>query len=300
MGFWKIVGGIAAGVGAVALLPVAGAVGAVTLTGAVVGGTVGAVVAAGSDDEEEKKRLRAENERTAASCAAATSKARKAVAESAQKVETAQKKARQAEQRAEEAEKSLREAADTIERYRESLKDVESHYQLVIALTAIGMAAANADGHVDESETSEMDEYISGIAASKLPSKVKARIQYLHNHPPTFEKAAAEIAKLDKKGLPIAVFRQLIIDVVNADGVVEESEKAFLQKWDDMIDSGIVPVKAAAKAKPAPRAKAAKSAVKKTVAINKTKKPAASKSSSNRVGGKRTCCVKACVRKSRV
>lgn len=300
MGFWKIVGGIAAGVGAVALLPVAGAVGAVTLTGAVVGGTVGAVVAAGSDDEEEKKRLRAENERTAASCAAATSKARKAVAESAQKVETAQKKARQAEQRAEEAEKSLREAADTIERYRESLKDVESHYQLVIALTAIGMAAANADGHVDESETSEMDEYISGIAASKLPSKVKARIQYLHNHPPTFEKAAAEIAKLDKKGLPIAVFRQLIIDVVNADGVVEESEKAFLQKWDDMIDSGIVPVKAVAKAKPAPRAKAAKSAVKKTVAINKTKKPAASKSSSNRVGGKRTCCVKACVRKSRV
>lgn len=299
MGFWKIVGGIAAGVGAVALLPVAGAVGAVTLTGAVVGGTVGAVVAAGSDDEDEKKRLRAENERTAASCAAATSKARKAVEESAQKVETAQRKAKQAEQRAAEAEKSLREAADTLERYRESLKDVESHYQLVIALTAIGMAAANADGHVDECETSEMDEYISGIAASKLPAKVKARIQYLHNHPPTFEKAAAEIAKLDKKGLPIAVFRQLILDVVNADGVVEDSEKAFLQKWDDMIDNGIVPVKAVAKAKPAPRAKAAKSAVNKSVAVKKTKKPTASKSSSNRVGGKRTC-VKACVRKSRV
>jgi len=239
MGFWKILGGIAAGVGAVALLPVAGAVGAVTATGAIVGGTVGAVVAAGADDEDEKKRLREENERTAAKCAVATNKAQQMIDESKEKVASAQDKAKQAEKRAAEAEKSLQEAAETMERYRESLKDVESHYQLVIALTAIGMAAAKADGDVDERETSEMDEYISGVAASKLPAKVKARIRYLHNHPPTFEKAAEEIAKLDKTGMPVDVFRQLIVDVINADGVVMESEAAFLEKWDAMAANGL-------------------------------------------------------------
>ena len=257
MGFWKILGGIAAGVGAVALLPVAGAVGAVTATGAIVGGAVGAAVAAGTDDEDEKKRLREENERTSARCAIATSKAQKMVAESKEKVASAQEKAKQAEQRAAEVEKSLQEAAETMERYRESLKDVESHYQLVIALTAIGMAAAKADGDVDERETSEMDEYISGIAASKLPAKVKARIQYLHNHPPTFEKAAEEIMKLDKDGLPIDVFRQLIVDVINADGIVKETETAFLGKWDAMVANGLIPVKTTP-TRPVKKAKAPK------------------------------------------
>lgn len=243
MGFWKILGGIAAGVGAVALLPVAGAVGAVTATGAIVGGAVGAVVAAGTGDEDEKKRLREENERTSARCAIATNNAKKMIAESKEKVAAAQKKAKQAEQRTAEVEKCLQEAASAVERYRESLKDVESHYQLIIALTAIGLAAAKADGEVDERETSELDEYISGVAASKLPAKVKARIQYLHNHPPTFEKAAEEIMKLEKDGLPVDVFRQLIVDVINADGVVMETETAFLRKWDAMVAKGFVPVK---------------------------------------------------------
>ena len=158
MGFWKILGGIAAGVGAVALLPVAGAVGAVTATGAIVGGAVGAAVAAGTDDEDEKKRVRAENERTAAKCALATSKAQQVVKDASEKVAKAQKQVKKAEQRAAAAENRVREAAEIMERYRESLKDVESHYQLVIALTAIGMAAAYADGTVDERETGEMDE----------------------------------------------------------------------------------------------------------------------------------------------
>ena len=239
MGFWKIVGGIAAGVGAVALLPVAGAVGAVTATGALVGGAVGAVVAAGTDDSDEKKRLRAENQRVAAQRAAESARAEKAVAESREKVAVAEKKAQDAAQRASDAEKSLESAAKMMEQYRASLKDVEKHYQLVIALTAIGMAAANADGSVDESETAEMDEYISGIAALNLPAKVKARIEYLHHHPPTFDAAMEEVTKLDRNGLPLDAFRQLIVDVIGADGVVVASEKIFLARWDHAIAGGL-------------------------------------------------------------
>lgn len=301
MGFWKVLSGIAAGVGAVALLPVAGAVGAVTATGAIVGGAVGAVVAAGTDDEDEKKRLRAENERTTAKCAVATTKAKKIVEESNEKVAAAQRKVEQAVQRAAEAERNLQVAAETLESYRESLKDVESHYQLVIALTAIGMAAANADGHVDDCETGEMDEYISGISATKLPAKVKARIQYLHNHPPTFEKAAAEISKLDRKGLPLDIIRQLIVDVVNADGVLENSEKVFLKKWDDMVVNGMVPVTRAKVAKSiAEKQKASKKvAVKKTCcSISATKKVQPKKAVTTQGRSSRSC-AKTLVKKTR-
>lgn len=247
MGFWKIVGGIAAGVGTVAMLPVAGAVGAVTITGALIGGAVGAAVAASTDDEDEKKRLRRENETAAATCAEATSKAHKIVAASKAKVKTACKKAKQAELRAAAAEETLKDAAETIESYRESLKDVEAHYQLIIALTAVGMAAAKADGVVAECETGELDEYISGVAATKLPAKVKARIKYLHNHPPTFEKAMNEVVKLGDDGFPYKAFRTLIVDVINADGVVDKNEMDFLNKWDAFVKGGMIPIKATAK-----------------------------------------------------
>ena len=247
MGFWKILGGIAAGVGTVALLPVAGAVGAVTMTGAIVGGTGGAAVAAGSEDE--KKKLREENQRMAATNVAVTQNAERMVSDAKQKVSKAKEKAAVAEQRANAAEamaaevkEKLEKVAEILERYRESLKDVEAHYQLVIALTAIGMAAASADGSIDACETEELDEYISGVASAKLPAKVKARILYLHNHPPTFEEAFAEVGKLSKEGLPLDAFRQLIVGVIEADGKVEEGEKIFLKKWDDMVVDGKIKI----------------------------------------------------------
>lgn len=62
MGFLKVLGGIAAGVGMVAAAPVFGAVGAVSLVGAgvgaVVGGVAGSVIS--SNDEEEQNKFRNE------------------------------------------------------------------------------------------------------------------------------------------------------------------------------------------------------------------------------------------------
>lgn len=59
MSFWKMLGGVAAGVGAVAALPVAGPIGAVTAVGAVVGGAIGGTagaITAFSDEDELKQR----------------------------------------------------------------------------------------------------------------------------------------------------------------------------------------------------------------------------------------------------
>ena len=290
MGFWKILGGIAAGVGAVALLPVAGAVGAVTMTGALVGGTVGAAVAAGSEDE--KKKLREENQRVVANSAVVAQNAEKIVSDANQKVSKANEKVAVAEQRANAAEalaadlkEKYAKIVEVLDRYRESLKDVEAHYQLVIALTAIGLAAASADGSIDACETEELDEYISGIASAKLPKKVKARIQYLHNHPPTFEDAFAEIGKLNEEGLPLDAFRQLIVGVIEADGKVEEGEKVFLKKWDEMVVDGKIKVleakkerRATTNPREAPRAKKVESvkSVPQSV-VDKAKKPVAKK-----------------------
>lgn len=236
MGFWKIVGGICAGIGAVALLPVAGAVGAVALPGALIGGAVGAGIAVATDDDEEK-RIKEAKERAAAESAVRSEKMEMAVRESRAAAASAREKARQAAERALQAEQNERAAWLKLEEFTKSLKEPESHYQLIIALTAIGMATASADGCVDECEVKDLDEYISGVASSHLPSKVKARITYLRNHPPTFEKAFAEVKKLENTGssVPWNKFRQLVLDIINADGIVTKEEKAFLAVWDGRV-----------------------------------------------------------------
>ena len=76
-----------------------------------------------------------------------------------------------------------------MDRINDSVKEANEHYQYIVALTAIGMATASADGEVSSVEVEEMDEFISGVSKSALPSVVKGKITRMRNNPPTFEKA---------------------------------------------------------------------------------------------------------------
>jgi len=69
MGFWKVLGGVAAGVGAIVALPVAGPIGAVTAAGAAIGAAAGGLAGAAAsalDEEENKNAYRAGERATAA------------------------------------------------------------------------------------------------------------------------------------------------------------------------------------------------------------------------------------------
>lgn len=194
MGFWKVLGGVAAGIGAVACLPVLGAVGAVTLVGAVVGGTVGAVggMIASSSEEEEKESCAREGER-------------KATAKYEKKVEKLVN--------------ALKEVGDR-------LKDDQSYFRLLIALFAVGMATANADGKISEEELQELEEFTAGIGCSKLPSHVKGMITKLKNTPPSFNTAMNYVKKAG--GVDLSLFEAVIEVVAASDGRVDEQEKALL------------------------------------------------------------------------
>jgi len=198
MGFWKVLGGVAAGVGAVVALPVAGPVGVVTAVGAAVGaavgGTAGAV--ASSLDEEEKESARRDGERSATA---------------------------QYEVKVQKLENALKEALDRLE-------GDKSYFQLIIALFAVGMATAYADGKVTDDELEELNEFVGGIANSKYPPHVKDTITKLRNNPPNFSTAMKYVCKLGND-IDMRMFEYVIELVAMADGTFARDEKALLEAF---------------------------------------------------------------------
>jgi len=210
MGFWKILGGVAIGVGAVAAAPFTGGgsvLGAATLLGSMAGaGTVAAAVAAGtagavagavlSDQEKEERQ----NE---------TRRAKEAGVSAGAKL----------------AEDQWKEKFITL---CSKLKERENFENTLIGLMAVGLAVANADGEICDEERFELDDLISGISSSSLPSSIKETILQMRNDPPNFNQAMA-IAR--KYGCNVEDIDVVIEVMANADDVITPEEDAFISKW---------------------------------------------------------------------
>lgn len=188
MGFFKILAGVGAGVAAVALLPVAGPIGAVTLAGAALGSGLGGTVGVAAS-MSEKKRLEAKS-------------------------------------------KKMLSALDMAEKRLQADKE---YFNLLLALTAMGIATANADGKISDDELVELDEFVAGVGNSKLPPHVKGAITKLRNTPPTFNTALRYVEKVDKGSWPL--FEEVIKVIAAADGKTDKKEKALLEEWRTVLMS---------------------------------------------------------------
>ena len=207
MGFGKILGLAALGVGAVAAAPFTGGgslLGAATLGASLAGagataagaGAVGAVagIALSRKEEEEAK---------------------------AQEEELAGYRLK-----AEKYEEAFKRAIS-------EFKGDKEYFNYIIASTAIGMAMANADGEISDEELTEMDEFIGGIASSNYPEHVKQAIKKLRENPPTFNEAIQYLEKV--KETNYESIRNLIELVMEADGYIDEKEQAFIEAFDTSI-----------------------------------------------------------------
>jgi len=200
MSFWKVLGGVATGVAVVVALPVAGPIGAVTAIGAGIAGTTGAVaggIAAAMDDSEEQAEQRGYERGTA---------------ESAIKIRNLTAAILEAEKR---------------------LKESDDYFNLIIAMTAVGLACAACDGEVSSEEETEILEFISGISSSGLPISVTSKLNELASNPPNINTA---FYLANKVGLNSYDLFDEIIDVVtDADGYTHSQEIAFKQAWNNKV-----------------------------------------------------------------
>ncbi|WP_428239505.1 hypothetical protein [Gynuella sp.] len=200
MSFWKVLGGAAAGVACVVALPVAGPVGAITAVGAAIAAGAGAAaggVASALDDSEERAERRGAR-REAVKC-----------------------------------DRKYEKLASAFEEAESRISKTEDYFNLLIAMEAVGLACAVCDGEIAPEERQEIDEFIAGIASSKLPSHIKSKIEKMAINPPNI-KTAFELSQ--KVGLDsYALFDEIIAVVMHADGRIHEKEKAFQQAWNELV-----------------------------------------------------------------
>ncbi|HHC6518404.1 TPA: hypothetical protein ACN36E_000509 [Vibrio parahaemolyticus] len=211
MSFWKVLGGVAVGVGAVAAAPFTGGgsiFGAVTLAGSLAGaGTVTAAIGAGavgaavgaamdSDDDIKKKAYR-------------DGKA-DGIAENAAKLQQLENKLKQAVAK---------------------LKDSADYYDTIYAMEAVALAVAHCDGSFCDDERKQIDEFIAGVASSSLPNEIKQKLTDMYESPLNIREAFELVKRTD---LDLELVDEIIDVVIHADDHVHENESAFIQAWNEM------------------------------------------------------------------
>jgi len=209
MSFWVILGGAAIGVGAIAAAPftgggsvlvgasaIASLAGAGTIAAAAGAGIAGAVVGSVISDSDKDSGERIGKE--------------KATAKYGKKEE---------------------ELIAEFKRAVEQLKDDKEYFDLIIALFAIGMATASADGNISKIEIDDLDAFVTGVGSSNLPDKVKIQIDKLRKNPPNFKTAMTFVNKLNNFKARKKLFENVIIVISESDGVTSQEETALLEAF---------------------------------------------------------------------
>ena len=220
MGFFKVLGGVALGVGAVAAAPFTGggSVLAAASLGASLAGAGTVAAAAGA---------------AAAGGAAAYALDEKANAANAASTQAAVKKALE-EERAKNAikVKKLEAEITNMESRFDSYKEKEKFY---IGLSAIGLAIANVDGDISSEEKEDIEKFAGGEFVKDM-TELQKKIDELIQSPPTFNQALTYVEEyIPPQDLEIVT---LLLEVTAfADEVVTPSEKEFIAKWNAYISN---------------------------------------------------------------
>ena len=211
MGFWKkaaissvavtaatILGGPIGTLGALGVLGAGAAAGAAAGAGAVSGGVITAAILSNLSKKRAEKERQIGREEGAAEAATRI-----------EKMET------------------------IIEGMAASMQEANEHYQFIIALTAVGMAAMEVVGQVSYEATQDIEEYISGISADALPRKVRQRVEELKEYPPTMQEAIYEVRKLPN--IKPDKFKNVILLALNENGGKPRSSagRRFLAEWNE-------------------------------------------------------------------
>lgn len=202
MGWGKILSGVAIGVGAVAAVPFTGGgsvLGAATLLGSL--GTTGAVAGA-----------------VGAGVVGAAAGAALSEDEEAEK-EALQKSAASAKLKA--------------EKFENIANEHKEHTHLILALSALGISMANADGDISDEELEELNEFVGGLSSQKYPSHIVEQIEGWLSTPPSFNEALGYLKHVEAQEYP--EIRNLLVMVMEADGIEHVNELAFLAAYDERV-----------------------------------------------------------------
>jgi hypothetical protein len=111
----------------------------------------------------------------------------------------------------------------------DGIDDDKTYFQLLLALFAMGMAAANVNRKVSAEKLNDLEEFVGGISHSSLPNHIRQEIKQLKNNPPNFNTAMEYMKKL--KNPDLSLFEAIISFMSENDGKVTNEGRAFLEAF---------------------------------------------------------------------
>lgn len=118
--------------------------------------------------------------------------------------------------------------------FQNKLSRYHNFERQVVGLYAVGIAAAYADKDFSEEERRDLEEFVSGAASKVLPQHIKGTLEELRNRPPSLEEA---IEKAKHYGCCAEDITDVILLIINADGVVLPEEVQFMERWEALKPS---------------------------------------------------------------
>jgi uncharacterized membrane protein YebE (DUF533 family) len=113
--------------------------------------------------------------------------------------------------------------------FADRVKTDGRYFDLILAMSAVGLACAACDGHIAAEERREIDEFIAGVASAALPDRVKEKLAEMAKNPPDIKTAYA-LAVHAAPDMMVA-FDDIIEIVSNADGQIHPKEAEFKSTW---------------------------------------------------------------------
>lgn len=204
--FWKALGGATLGVAAVAAAPFTGGgsvLGAATLAGSLAGaGTIAAAAGTGLAGAAAGVMLTKKEEETN----------REKLKESL-------------------AVKEVLIKQKLANKFNKVINSTTKFYEYIIAMHAVGISVAHADGYLAIEEQHAIDEFISGASHAKLPENVIQQIKYFAENPPSLKTAFKLVYDLNLNESELQDIDYLIDFVINSDDDVHEKEILFKEEW---------------------------------------------------------------------
>lgn len=120
-----------------------------------------------------------------------------------------------------------------LDNFRDIAKGHEEHTALILALSALGIAMANADGKILEIELQELNEFVGGLSAQSYPAHIVKQIKTMISNPPTFNEAMEHLARVDAIKYPEV--RNFLVMTMESDDNIHKKEEAFLKAFDIKI-----------------------------------------------------------------
>lgn len=113
---------------------------------------------------------------------------------------------------------------------QDSLENAQDHYQVVIALDAVGIAAIHAIGKDSAEDQNSIEELVAGVSKANMPDKVKKIFEKYKKNPPSIHEAIMEVKKV--KAVAPEQFKEMIQLAFSFDEAGESpAAKKFIEDW---------------------------------------------------------------------